>query len=229
MPSGLWTSPWRTRWTVVRERAHGAVAAAAARAAPGSASAITVERVVVERGGDEARLEHARRPVHPGVEQGVEERREAPGLGGLHVVVVPPHLVGEADRHQRARPLHGVHDPGRGERVGDQAVQAVGVRVQRRVDLGRRVAQRREPGRDRDGVPGQRPGLVDGPGGREVAHDVGAAAERGGGQAAGHDLAEAVEVAGDALEAVPARRPRPGSRSSPRRSPAARRGPGRAA
>ena len=75
------------------------------------------------------------------------------------------------------------------------------VRRTRPASAARRLAR---PGGDGDGVPGQGARLVHGPGGGEMAHDVGAATERGGGQTAAHHLAEGVEVTGDAVEAEPA-------------------------
>ena len=89
--SGLWTSPWRSRCTVVRvmsrsfssvgawwRRSSGASTAAAARAACGRASATRSSACVVVRGADEPRLVRARRQVDAAREHLVEERLVAP-------------------------------------------------------------------------------------------------------------------------------------------------------
>src|SRR5699024_12054439 len=69
--------------------------------------------------------------------------------------------------------------------------------LQLRVDVQlRREAQGREPCGGGDGVPRQGARLVDRSGRGEVLHEVAAAAERGGREAAAHDLAEREEVRG---------------------------------
>src|SRR3978361_504570 len=99
MWSGLWTSPWRTRWTAVRTGpcppAVTPAPAGSRRPRPralggvGQRGVDAPERVVVEGHRDEAGLEHARRVVDAAVEQGMEERREPPGLGGPPFLLVP--------------------------------------------------------------------------------------------------------------------------------------------
>ena len=99
-----------------------------------------------------------------------------------------------------------VRYPGGGQRVRGQLADRGGGRVQLRIDLGRRQAQRGEPGRAGERIAGQGAGLVDRAGRGELRHDLGATAERGGGQAAAHDLAERPQVGVDGLEARPAGR-----------------------
>ena len=85
-----------------------------------------------------------------------------------------------------------------------QRAELCGGRVDVRVDVVVAWPQRREAGRGRDRVPGQRARLVDRADGRELGHDVGAAAERRGREAAADDLAERHQVGAHAVEAEPA-------------------------
>ena len=86
-------------------------------------------------------------------------------------------------------------------RASDAALRIVGRGlVEAGVDLGRREAQGGEPGRRGDRVPRERAGLVDGPLGRQVRHDVGAAAEGRRREAAAHHLAEGHQVGSPALD-----------------------------
>ena len=83
--------------------------------------------------------------------------------------------------------------------------------------------RRREAGRHRERIARERAGLIDRPVGRELRHDVGAAAERADRQPAADDLAERREVGRDAFALLRAAARRRESRSSPRRRSAARR------
>lgn len=60
-----------------------------------------------------------------------------------------------------------------------------------------------EPGGGRDRVARQRAGLVDGPRGSQVLHDVLAATEGGGGESSAHDLAEGHEIGTYPVDPVP--------------------------
>src|SRR5699024_1647546 len=80
----------------------------------------------------------------------------------------------------------------------------VGVLVEQRVDVLGGQTQGGHAGGHGDGVTRQGARLVDGAGGGEVLHDVGAATEGGGRQATGDDLAEGGQVTGHPVDAVPA-------------------------
>ena len=103
--------------------------------------------------------------------------------------------------------------PWSAKRSVSPSARAVAVSVEGgvRVELPGEV-ERGEPGRGGDRVPGQRPGLVHGPDGRELLHHVAPAAERGAREPAADDLAEDRQVGRDAVHALRAaeRDPEPG-------------------
>ena len=134
----------------------------------------------------------------------MEERGEAEGLGRLRLVEVGHRVIGEEGREHRPRALDAVRDALAGERIGDEPLEPIGVRLQLRVRARIRELQALEPGRDRHGIPGQRARLVHRPGGRELRHDVAAPTERCRRQAAGHDLPEGCEVRRHTFDPPPA-------------------------
>ena len=85
-------------------------------------------------------------------------------------------------------------DTGAGEGVSDDATDGERRLVHGGVDIVGAVAELRQARRDGDRVTRQRAGLVDRPGGGEMAHHVSTAAESCGRQAATHDLAESEQV-----------------------------------
>ena len=94
-----------------------------------------------------------------------------------------------------------VRHAGRGQRLGARPALIVSpAAVDVGVDLVGRQPQRGQPGGGGDRVPRQRAGLVDRPLRRQPRHHVGAAAERRGGEAAAHHLAERDQVGHPALE-----------------------------
>ena len=117
-----------------------------------------------------------------------------------------PDRAGDAEEHreQAARLLQPERHRRGGQRVRGQLGHGRGGLVHPCVHLGRAGAERGQPGRGGQRVAGQRAGLVHRPGRGQPVHDLRAAAERGRGQPAAHHLAERHQVAGHALEAVPA-------------------------
>ena len=108
--------------------------------------------------------------------------------------------VAEEDREHGAGRLDDVRDARGREVLGDGGADRQRGGVELGVDLGGGQAQRREAGGGGDRVPRQRAGLVDAALGREVGHQVRAAAERRGGEAAAHHLAEGHQVGRPALD-----------------------------
>ena len=132
------------------------------------------------------------RDVDPALEQVAEEGAVALGVARLRVLEGAHGAVAEEERRHRADPLDAA------ER-GESRLQPGALRLQLLVD--RRIAQPAEdgrPGRRRERVPGERPGLVDVAGRREPLHHVGAAAERRRREPAADDLAEDRQVGEDA-------------------------------
>ena len=108
-------------------------------------------------------------------------------------------LAGEEDREHGARGLDDVRDARLGQRLGGGGLQGAGDVGDPLVHLVGGEPQRGEAGRGGDRVPRQGAGLVDRALRGEVPHQVGAAAERGGGQATAHHLAEGHQVGAPAL------------------------------
>ena len=160
-----------------------------------------LERAVVVGGGEEPRLEGARRQVDALVEHRVEERLEHLGVlarrGGVVAHRLP--VGGEEDAEHVAARLHDVGYAGPGQLLADRTRERRRGRVDVGVDLVGRQPQRGQPGGGRDRVTGEGARLVDRPVRREHRHHVGPAAERRGREAAAHHLAEGDQVGAPAL------------------------------
>src|SRR5690606_5938103 len=165
-----------------------------------------LHRGVVHRGGDEPRLVRAGRQVDAVGEGGVEERGERGGVLGARAVVVAHVDVGEEDGEQGARRGHPVGDAGSGQRAGGELLDRRRGGLQPPVGGLVGQPQRGQAGRARQRVTRQGAGLVDRPVRGELVHEVGPAAERGGGRATAHHLAEGPQVGVDRVERVPAAR-----------------------
>ncbi len=135
----------------------------------------------------------------------MEERREHLRVGPTRGVEVDDLLVGEEHREQVPTALDAVGDPGRGQRLGDLALDLGGDPVDVLVDLGGGAAQRGQTRGRGQRVTGQRARLVDRAVRGQTVHDVGPTAEGRGRQATAHDLAEGHQVGRHALQTEPAR------------------------
>ena len=160
----------------------------------------SVDIVVGVGEADEHRLELRRRQEDPVRAHAAEKSREPVGVGGLRGRVVGDGAGREEQGQHRADPVDDRRDAGR-ERRGREPIAQAGaellellVRVRAREDLHRLQARRH-----RERIAAERAGLIDGPERRELVHDVGAAAERRGRQAAADDLADRREIGRDAV------------------------------
>src|SRR5690606_39018984 len=163
-----------------------------------------LQRRVVQGGGDEPSLVRAGRQVDPAGQHGVEECRVRGGVLGLGGGVVPHVGGGEEDREQVAGGGDPVRYPGGRERVRGEPAHGGRQLVQPAVRRGVGEPQGGQAGGAGQRVTGERARLVDRSLGGQLRHDLGAATERRGGQAAPHHLAEGPQVGRDRVEPVPA-------------------------
>ncbi len=121
-------------------------------------------------------LELRRRQEDPAIEHRAEERGErgpvaGQRLGGVERRAALPVEVGagrpEEDRQQGPRPSDRDRPSGRLRPPGKPGDQPIHARLEGRISLGPQLAQGRDTGRHREGVPGQRAGLVHRPVGRD--------------------------------------------------------------
>src|SRR6266568_8169175 len=133
---GLWTSPWRRRWTTVSGSATSGLPRGC-RQRFGEDR----QRGVVDRGRDEPGLVRAGRQVHAAAQHRVEEGPEGGLVLGLRAGEVGDLGTSEEHREHVAGRRQPVRYPGRGQRLGRQLADRGGGGVQRRVDLGRGEAE----------------------------------------------------------------------------------------
>ncbi len=154
-------------------------------------------------GREEPRLEGGRREVDALREHRVEEGGEAERLLRLGGVVVGHLGIGEEDREHVPRHLEPVRHALLRQRGGDQAPHLRRDRVDLPVGGIVQQPQLRDARGGGDRVPGQGARLVDRAGRGEMRHDVRAAAEGRGREAAAHDLPEGHQIRAYAINSVP--------------------------
>src|SRR6478735_590327 len=191
-PPGLWTSPCRSRWTMV----WTPMSVTSRRSGRGRGGRQGIDDggqgPVVVRRGDEPRLVRRRGQVDALVEHRVEERGVGAGVLLARPGEVADRAVAEEHREHGAGGLDDVRDAGRLEVLGGGGADRLRGGVELRVDVGRREPQGGEAGRRGDRVPRERASLVDGALGREVGHQVGATAEGRGRESAAHHLPKVI-------------------------------------
>src|SRR5262249_17978997 len=133
----------------------------------------TIDLLVAVGERDEQRLELRRRDVDPTRQQVAEERRVRLRVARRGVLEATHRLGAAEEREHCADPLDAAerHEPGL-ERRPSSLELLVDERVAEPAEDG-------QPGRGRERVPGERAGLVDLAGGRELLHQVRPAAESG--------------------------------------------------
>ena len=152
----------------------------------------------------ETRLERGRRQVDAFVQHAVKKCLESFDIGSSDLCKTAYRT--RVREHEAEHPalLLGAQSNAGVARRGSEAVGQLSCALAELFVKTRRVDefQRREAGRHRDRVPGQGSCLVDRAVGRDVRHDVGTAAERGGRHAAADDLAQRGEIRLDAEQGL---------------------------
>ncbi len=141
--------------------------------------------------------------VHASVEHVVEEPCVALVVGGPRLRVVPHRSLAEEHAEQRLGPVDRHRDARRLERPRESGRELLGRADEPGIGIPRASeVERRDPRRDRDRVPAERPRLVYGADRCELLHQFLLAAERGAREAAAHHLAERGEIGVDAVHAL---------------------------